>query len=49
MADIRKSAAIFFISMRPGRIKGVGGIAVQTALFHIVIDESVIALRVSAV
>jgi len=49
MADIRKSAAIFFISMRPGRIKGVGGIAVQTALFHIVIDEGVIASRVSAV
>ena len=41
MADIRKSAAIFFISMRPGRIKGVGGITVQPALFHIVIDEGV--------
>ncbi len=49
MADIRKSAAIFFISMRPGRIKGVGGITVQPALFHIVIDEGVIASRVSAV
>ena len=49
MADIRKSAAIFLISMRQGRIKGVGGIAVQTALLHIVIDEGVIASRVSAV
>ena len=49
MADIRKGAAIFFISMRQGRIKGVGGIAVQTVLFHTVIDESVIASRVSAV
>ena len=41
MADIRKGAAIFFISMRQGRTKGVGGIAVQTALLHIVIDEGV--------
>ena len=35
MADIRKSAAIFFISMRQGRIKGVGGITVQTGFLGV--------------
>ena len=30
MADIHRSAAIFFIFIRPGRIKDVSGITVQS-------------------
>ena len=45
MADIRKSAAIFFISMRPGRIKGVGGITVQTGCSYTSLLAQSIHLR----
>ena len=45
MADIRKSAAIFFISIKLGLIKGVGGITVQTGCSYISLLAQSIHLR----